>query len=162
MVLTKELDTNMTAYNMVSLYGEKDSEIYGTDGTEYNTTTAFVFASNARLTIQELNNGVPGDVVHDINQTLLDGTISDGPGKFGAEVTVAGNLAYGFVWDLNTLPVTDGRYRITFSLDSNSVPTGTPNNTFIDVLAQPDEGHADANATYVSPTEVYIDITINP
>jgi len=87
MVLSKELDTNMTAYNMVSLYGTKDSEIYGTDGTEYNATTAFVFATNARLTIQELNGDVPGAVVQDINQTLLDSSIPDGPGKFGAEVT---------------------------------------------------------------------------
>jgi len=151
----------MTAYNMVSLYGTKDSEIYGTDGKEYNTTTAFVFATNARLTIQELVNGVPGAVVQDINQTLLDSSIPDGPGKFGAEVTVSGNLTYGFVWNLQENPVPAGDYRITFSLDSTSVPTGATNNTFIDTLATPEEGHGDANATYVSPSEVYIDITIH-
>lgn len=151
MVLTEELDTNMTSYNMVSLYGTEMNEIYGTDGVEYNSTTAFVFATNAHLKIQEVDeNGIAlGAEV--VNQTLFDPGVPDGPGKFGAEINVAGNLTYGYVWNLKENPVPAGIYRITFSLDGISAPTSTNNNTFIDTAA---------NGVLDSSTSVHIDVNI--
>lgn len=164
MVLTKALDTNMTAYNMVSLYGEKDVEIYGTDGTTYETNTSFVFATNARLTIQQVD-GLGGDPTirdADENQTLFDTSVLDGPGKFAAEINVAGNLVYGYVWDLKQNPVPAGTYRITFSLDDSSASTGTPNNVTIGEVAVSDEGENPYTTPVLdSPTKVHIDITIN-
>jgi len=160
MVLSKALvDTNMTSYKMVSLYGTKDVEIYGTDGTTYENNSSFVFATNARLTIQKLN----GDVVESTeeNQSLFDPGVLDGPGKFGAEINVAGNLTYGYVWDLKQNPVPAGTYRITFSLDGTSVPTGTPNNTIIGSVAVPTEGDPSTFPVLDSETSTHIDITIH-
>ena len=155
MVLTKTLDTNMTAYKMVSLYGTKDIEIYGTDGTEYNTTTAFVFTRHASLTIQEVNaSGYPIGEPEVDRQLLLDQTVADGPGKFGAEINVAGNLTYGYVWDLPTNDIEAGTYRITFTLED-------PSNVIIGDVAVPDEGDGSTVPVRASDTEVYIDITIH-
>ncbi len=164
MVLTKALDTNMTAYNMVPLYGEKDVEIYGTDGNTTTVDTAFVFATNARLTIQQVDGlgGNPTIRDADENQTLFDTSVSDGPGKFAAEINVAGNLVYGYVWDLKQNPVPAGTYRITFSLDDSSASTSTPNNVIIGEVAVPEEGE-NPYTTPVrdSPTQVHIDIIIH-
>ena len=153
MVLSKALTTAVQSYTMQSLYGTKRNEIYGTDGTTYANSTAFVFASNARLKIEKLD--VDGaTVVHEAyNQTLWEG---DGPGFLGAEVNVAGNFTYGFVWNLKNevMPVgipKTGTWRITFSLDDPS-PKGTPDNTNI-VSA--------ANGTLVDENTVYIDIVIH-
>ena len=141
---------------MASLYGTEMNEIYGTDGTEYNTTTTFVFTSHARLTIQEVDeNGVAiGVPVED--QTLFDAGVPDGPGKFGAEINVAGNLTYGYVWDLKTNPLPEGAgtYRITFTLENLS-------NTIIGSVAVPTEGDPSTFPVRVSDTEVYIDIIIH-
>jgi len=153
MVLSKTLTTAVQSYTMHSLYGSKRNEIYGTDGTTYANSTAFVFASNARLKIEKLD--VDGStVVHEAyNQTLWEG---DGPGFLGAEVNVAGNFTYGFVWNMKNevmpggIPKT-GTWRITFSLDDPS-PKGTPDNTNI-VSA--------ANGTLVDENTVYIDIVIH-
>ena len=156
MVLSKTLTAPMTSYNMKSLYGTMENEIQGTDGTTYYNSTAFVFASNAHLKIQKLDGtGNPdGSPLYD--QTLW---LGDGPGYFAAEVNVAGNFTYGFVWNLKNqvMPgdVTTGKagtYRLTFSLDATS-PKGTSNNTSIDTVG---------NGTRVSATEVYIDINVAP
>ena len=154
MVLTKALDTNMTAYNMVSLYGEKDVEIYGTDGTTYDTNTSFVFTAFASLKIEQIDeNNITIAGVED--QALFDATIPDGPGKFAAEINVAGNLTYGYVWDLKQNPVPAGTYRITFTLDAGS-------NVIIGDVAVPDEGEPDTFPVLdPSGTSTYIDITIN-
>ena len=156
MVLSKDLaaasEPTMKSYTMQSLYGTKANEIQGTDGTTYDNGTAFVFASNAHLKIQKVDaTGNPLEAPL-FNQTLWTG---DGPGYFAAEVNVAGNFTYGFVWNLKQTPVPyakDGTWRITFSLDNTS-PVGTPNNTFIDTAL---------NGLRVSATEVYIDINIAP
>lgn len=154
MVLTKTLTTPMTSYWMESLYGTRENEIQGTDGTTYDNSVAFVFASNAHLTIQKLDgNGDPdGAALYD--QTLW---LGDGPGFLAGEVNVSGNFTYGFVWNLKNevLPpdITTGKtgtWRITFSLDAQS-PKMTPNNTLIDVAT---------NGVRVSDTEVYIDIQV--
>ncbi len=160
MVLSEDLDTNMTSYKMVSLYGTKDVEIYGTDGTTYENNSSFVFATNAHLTIQQVDEN--GTVLAEVeDQTLFDGSVPDGPGKFGAEINVAGNLTYGYVWDLKQNPVPAGTYRITFSLDGTSVPTGTPNNTIIGSVAVPTEGDPSTFPVLDSETSTHIDIIIH-
>lgn len=164
MVLTKAIDpsvTPLTSYTMKSLYGTKLNEVFGTDGTSYEPTSAFVFASNAHLTIQKLddNGNTDGSPLYD--QNLWGG---DGPGNLGAEINVAGNFTYGFVWALNKIDVLpddiktgkEGTWRITFLLDSDNSGSGaTPanNNTFIESVT---------NGVRVSDTEVYIDINIAP
>lgn len=154
MVLSKVLDTNMTAYNMVSLYGTQEVEIYGTDGTTYDTNTSFVFTAYASLKIEQIDeNNDTIALVED--QPLFDAAIPDGPGKFAAEINVAGNLTYGYVWDLKQNPVPAGTYRITFTLDN-------PSNVIIGDVAVPEEGEPDAFPVLdPSGTSTYIDITIN-
>lgn len=152
MVLTKELETNMTSYNMEYLYGSGPTELWGTNGAEVNTTTAFVFATNARLTIEKLDGVGAGQMVVD-HQPLWT---CDGPGCFGAEVTVSGNFTYGFVWDLDQDNISAeesvGTWRITFTLGESPISAVTTNNTSINETV--------ANGVWVSPTEVYIDINI--
>ena len=160
MVLSKPVTTPMTSYWMESLYGTRDNEVYGTDGTTYDNPSAFVFASNARLKIQKLDASGGFDGAPLYNQTLWNG---DGPGYLAGEVNVAGNFTYGFIWNLKTqtLPadITTGKagtWRITFILDPDNSTAGkvvpaASNNTFIDTAA---------NGVRVSNTEAYIDIVI--
>ena len=154
MVLTEALTTpTMKSYTMKSLGGSKIDEVYGTDKTMYDNNTSFVFASNARLKIQQVDgNGNP------LAAALYDNTLwtGDGPGNFGAEINVAGNFTYGFVWDPKIHPRVAGTYRITFSLDPMSEittikPTSTPNNTFIKWAT---------NGVRDSDTSAHIDIDI--
>ncbi|UCF76661.1 MAG: hypothetical protein JSU71_05160 [Betaproteobacteria bacterium] len=150
MVLTKPLTAAVKSYNMQSLYGTMRNEIYGTDGTEYDNLTAFVFAANAHLKIEKLDaSGNPA------GHTAFDGGLwqGDGPGFLGAEINVGGNLTYGFVWMLKNeaMPAgipKEGQWRLTFSLDPQS-PHGDNTNII-----------AAANGTLVNENEVYIDITI--
>jgi hypothetical protein len=160
MVLSKALTTPMTSYWMESLYGTKENEVYGTDGTTEDTFSAFVFASNARLKIQKLDGSGNTDGPTLYDQTLWNG---DGPGFLAGEINVAGNFTYGFVWNLKneTLPpgITTGKagtWRITFILDPDNSTAGKPvpaasNNTFIDTAV---------NGVRVSNTEAYIDIVV--
>lgn len=154
MVLSKTLTAPMTSYWMESLYGTRENEIQGTDGTTYDNMVAFVFASNAHLKIQKLDGSGNPDGAALYDQTLWEG---DGPGFLAGEVNVSGNFTYGFVWNLKNevLPgdITTGKtgtWRLTFSLDPVS-PKLTPNNTLIDVAT---------NGVRVSATEVYIDIQV--
>ena len=154
MVLTKDVSaTPMTAYPMSLLSGSKTSELQGTTGVATPVTTAFVFATNARLTLQKLDeNGVPtGPMV--VDQALFDPAFPDGLNKLSGEIPVSGNFTYGFVWDPATLGSTAGRYRVTFKLDPTSAfGIGNPaNNTFMKTAS---------NGVRVSDTEVYIDIRL--
>ena len=90
------------------------------------------------------------------SQALWEGL--GGLNNFAAEVNVAGNFTYGFVWDLKSevLPadITTGKtgtWRITFSLDPTS-PVMTTNHTIIDSVAN---GQLDA-----MNNQAYIDIQI--
>jgi len=161
-VLTEALTSPMTSYTMVSLYGTRENEVAGTDGTTYENSTAFVFAANAHLTVQKLDGpGGAADGTPLFDQPLWTG---DGPGFLAGEVNVLGNFTYGFVWNLKNY--TDagllasngittgvaGTWRLTFSLDATS-PVGTSNNTFIDTVS---------NGVRDSATQVHIDINVNP
>lgn len=155
MVLSKALTTPMMSYTMQSLYGTKENEVQGTDGTTYDNSTAFVFAANAHLTIQKLMpDGTTPDGNPLYDQTLWKG---DGPGYLAGEVNVAGNFTYGFVWNLKNevLPgdITTGKtgiWRLTFSLDGTS-PVGTSNHTSIVSVT---------NGVRDSDTQVHIDINV--
>lgn len=154
MVLTKDVTaTPMTVYPMTLLSGSGINELQGTTGIATTTTTAFVFATNARLTIHKLDAGGNKILPAVDNQALFDTTIPDGINKLSAEIPVSGNFTYGYVWDPATKGATAGNYRLTFSLDANSVNViGNPaNNTFIQTAT---------NGVRVSDTEVYIDVEL--
>jgi hypothetical protein len=142
----------MKSYTMKSLYGARENEIQGTDGTTYDNLTAFVFAANAHLKVEKLDAGGIPIVPALYDQTLWMG---DGPGFLAGEVNVSGNYTYGFVWNLKNqvMPVgvpKTGTWRLTFSLDPTS-PKSTSNNTFIDTAT---------NGVFDSTTQVHIDIVV--
>jgi len=154
MVLSKDVTaTPMTAYPMLLLSGSGTNELQGTTGVATTATTAFVFATNARLTLQKLDaGGLPtGPVV--VDQALFDSTVPDGLNKLAGEIPVSGNFTYGFIWDPATSGSTAGQYRVTFKLDPTSAfGVGNPaNNTFMKTVS---------NGVRVSDTEVYIDIDV--
>ncbi len=154
MVLTKDVSaTPMTAYTMKLLSGSGTTELQGTNGVTYNPTTAFVMATNARLTIQKLDGaGVPTGALI-VDQALFDPAFPDGLNKLSGEIPVSGNFTYGFVWDASTSGSTAGKYRVTFKLDPISLfGAGNPaNNTFMKTAT---------NGVRVSDTEAYIDIVV--
>jgi hypothetical protein len=162
MVLTKTVTTPMTVYPMLLLSGSGTSELQGTTGIATTTTTAFVFATNARLTLQKLDDaGVPTGAML-VDQALFDPAFPDGLNKLSGEIPVSGNFTYGFVWNPATSGSSAGKYRVTFKLDDFSQFGGTgvpatvptvpiPNNTLIKTFT---------NGGLVSDTEVYIDINV--
>ncbi len=154
MVLTKDVTaTPMMAYPMLLLSGSGITELQGTTGVAAPVTTAFVFATNAHLTLQKLDaGGVPtGPMI--VDQALFNTAIPDGLNKLSGEIPVSGNFTYGFVWNPATSGSTAGKYRVTFKLDPTSqFGTGSPaNNTFMKTAT---------NGVRVSDTEVYIDIDV--
>jgi hypothetical protein len=150
MVLSKTVSP-MTVYPMTLLSGSGTNEMQGTTGVATTSTTAFVFATNARLMIQKFNGTVLEAPV--VNQALFDPAYPDGLNKLSAEIPVSGNFTYGFVWDPSTSGSTAGEYRVTFMLDPDSLyGYGHPlNNTFI---------QAATNGVWDSETEVHIDINL--
>jgi len=167
MVLSEAIDPSiaMTSYAMTSLYGAQANEIQGTDGTPYLNVNPFVFASNARLTIQKMD-GATNPVL--LSQPLWKG---DGPGYLAGEVNVSGNFTYGFVWNLKTqvlptaIPTKTGTWRLTFSLDpDNSAAQAAAlalTGTAVPASANHVSIDTSTNGHILSPTEVYIDIVVN-
>lgn len=154
MVLTKDVSTTpMTAYTMKLLSGSGINELQGTNGVIYNPATAFVMATNARLTLHKLDAGGNKILPAVDDQALFDPAIPDGLNKLSGEIPVSGNFTYGYVWNPSTSGSNAGIYRITFLLDPVSqFGTGNPaNNTFIQTAT---------NGVRVSDTEVYIDINV--
>ena len=137
--LTRALDATATGYDMCWISGRGSSELWGAQvigepGSQTAVTSerteAIVYTAGARLTIQRI---VPGrDYSWDATKTRWTGTGSDapyftgalhepsadGPGAFGAEITISGRLSYGYLWATNSIPT--GEYRLTFSLDGPS------------------------------------------
>ncbi len=154
MALTKDVSTTpMTAYTMKLLSGSGINELQGTDGVTYNPTTAFVMATNAHLTIHKLDATDTKIQPAVDDQALFDTTIPDGLNKLSGEIPVSGNFTYGYVWDPSATGSNAGKYRITFLLDTTSQHgTGNPSNhTSITSIS---------NGMQISPTEVYIDVTL--
>ena len=142
------VDPSMTRYEMCYIAGQGRNEVWGLRVTEQpgslpddpvtflpvtsDSTDAMVFTAGARLTIQRI---VPGRAYtwdaasHRWTGSGADTPVfsaavhektSDGPGTYGAEVTVSGKITYGYNWMTGGVP--QGEYRLTFSLDG---PTGT-------------------------------------
>ncbi len=154
MVLTKDVSaTPMTAYTMKLLSGSGTYELQGTNGVIYPATTAFVMATNARLTIHKLDAGGNKILPAVDDQALFDPAFPDGLNKLSGEIPVSGNFTYGYVWKPSTTGSTAGNYRITFLLDPTSqFGVGNPaNNTFMKTAT---------NGVRISDTEVYIDINV--
>jgi hypothetical protein len=142
------VDPRMTRYEMCYISGEGRTEVWGlrvlevrgelpedpityapvaTEGTE-----AMVYTAGARLTIQRIDPARTytwdsadhqwtgcGARLPIFNAAVHEKS-ADGPGSYGAEVTVSGKITYGYNW--NTANLDAGEYRLTFSLDG---PTGT-------------------------------------
>jgi hypothetical protein len=134
--LAQTLATPSTGYDMCWISGKGMQELWGAQVTggsgNYSAVTserteALVYTAGARLTIQRI---VPGrDYSWDASAMRWQGTgtdapyfngalheaASDGPGAFGAEITISGRMSYGYLWPTNSIP--QGEYRLTFSLD---------------------------------------------
>ena len=92
--------------------------------TEQQRTEAFAYTGHACLTIERIDQAavVAWDATDqawtDAGDPVCIGEGADGPGSYGAEVTISGGITYGHVWDASALP--SGLYRLTFSLKSES------------------------------------------
>jgi hypothetical protein len=122
----------MTGYSMVK-YGTTTGtdEMWGVVATkpvdtwiatEEQRVEAFAYTAHACLTLERID--VADDVVWDpasgtwtgAGTRKCIGEGADGPGSYGAEVTISGGMTYGFVWSKPT----PGLYRLTFSLEPES------------------------------------------
>ena len=89
------------------------------------TDEAFVYTSQACLTIEKID---AADSVswNPATRSWTDasaiakcvGEVTEGPGGYGAEVTISGGMTYGYVWRVPDYPA--GLYRLTFSLKEES------------------------------------------
>ncbi|HET9532881.1 MAG TPA: NBR1-Ig-like domain-containing protein [Blastocatellia bacterium] len=140
-------DSTMMAYTMGQLYGHGTGEMWGADTTTYLSNYRTVFSVTPRLKIEKINGpgGVPiPGAPCGFNGAIYEKFGLDGPGGYGAEVNVSGNLIFGFNWALNQCSATTqeklGWWRLTFSLDpeANYNIEGTdytvPRNVFFDSL----------------------------
>jgi hypothetical protein len=170
MGLQRELANPSLTYVMTSLYGDKQSEVFGTDGIPTKATTAKVYTPMGRLVIQKLNRNhkVLGTL---FSQSIYDGYGVDGSGQFATEVTGSGTVSYAYNWFLSNTGSfkKTGWWRITFKIDGQ----GTWNDGVTDVTV-------DRNAkivgkvvsseteeplfpiTIANPYRAYVDIRIAP
>jgi hypothetical protein len=135
-----DLPATMTRYEMCYISGSGTDEVWGLRVTgsagnysavSLDSTEAMVYTAGARLTIQRIDPATAGDLTWSTAQHAWVGTgagvpvfnmaawerTSDGPGSYGAELNVGGKVVYGFVW--KTAGLTQGEYRLTFSLDQD-------------------------------------------
>ncbi len=134
--LTRTLSSPQIGYDMCWISGKGQQELWGAQVTggsgSYTAVTsdrteAIVYTAGARLTLQRI---VPGrEYTWDAGAKRWLGTgadapyysaslheeATDGPGNFGAEITVSGRMSYGYLWPTSGIP--QGEYRLTFSLD---------------------------------------------
>lgn len=127
--LSSLADAPLVGYNMTHLYGERSTEMQGTDGTT-NTFVPSLFTVAARLKIEKLDNTTFEPVFTLFDRTVADGLASEGPGTFGVEVNVAGKLIYGYNLRVQDAPIPlgvdkYGWWRLTFSLDDQAGVGGT-------------------------------------
>lgn len=134
-VLYQNGPESMKSYLMTLLYGSGTTEMWGARGEGFTAYIPYrtVFSANAALRIEKI--GAPGASVmaKPVTPTLpFESAVYqrfgvDGPGAYGAEVNVSGNLIYGFNWMLNQWNIPDteklGWWRITFKI----LPTVTYN-----------------------------------
>lgn len=176
--LLKDLDTPMLGFSMYSAYGSQEAEVFGTDGTTYESAQATIYSACARLTIQRLEisrddpyvslitwDPVAGEWTGEglIASALFNGGVwSGGEGSgYSAEINGSGKAIYGYNWTSAGLAA--GDYRITFSLDPNC-PVATLN-TFMTssttVYTTPTEGSVPAPAAEGGGSVAKIDAADN-
>ena len=139
-VLYQELSTPLTAYEMSYISGQGMTEVWGTNGVQFDAYEATVYSHNARLVIQKLGyppghcslnwDAESGRWQGDANEPLVNSGVwmdGEGPSQFSAEVNVGGKVIYGYNWDVKKNGEGAGHYRITFALDpvNGSIPLNT-------------------------------------
>ena len=125
--------TGMTGYTMMKVGGQGQDEQWGVmavpDASVWHAVAAqsdqaIVYTSQACLTIERIDKASSLSWDPDTRSWTDDGVVKcvgevlDGPGGYGAEVTVSGGMTYGFNWP--TKAVNAGLYRLTFSLKPDS------------------------------------------
>jgi hypothetical protein len=133
----------MTGFLMRKVGGSQTSEMWGVVGTQVpadpsqpdpatdpwravreQRTEAFAYTQGACLTVERIDRStsVAWDAEArawtDEGAPICVGDVAEGPGGYGAEVTVSGGLTYGYVWHARGAPA--GLYRLTFSLKPGS------------------------------------------
>lgn len=135
-VLFKNLNTigwpSMTGFEMMLLYGQGTSEMWGTNTINYQSNKSTVYSGCARLTIQKMvqPKGIAQNTVWnpalgrwegpDAGIVLFNGGVweaVDGPGDYSAEINIPGKIIYGYNWKVRNMNAGAGTYRLTFSLD---------------------------------------------
>lgn len=130
MGLQREMTTAALTYPMMSLYGDKMNEVFGTTGAPTTGTTAKVYTPMGKLVIQKLDkNHKPIGKI--FSQAIYQGYGVDGEGRFATEVTGSGTLSYAYNWFLSDTGdfAKAGWWRITFKIKAQ----GTWNNGVKDV-----------------------------
>lgn len=172
MGLQRELLNAALAYEMTSLYGTKQNEVFGTTGIPTKGTTAKVYTPMGHLVIKKLNkkHQVLGTL---FSQAIYEGYGVDGEGKFATEVTGAGTVSYAYNWFLNNTGDFNktGWWRIIFKIDEQ----GTWNNGVKDVTVERNakivgkvvstEGETEEPLFPIKiadPYKAYVDIRIAP
>ena len=144
-VLLKDLLTPMLGFEMAYLWGEGETEMWGTNTVTFASPQATVYSGVARLTIQKLLKD-PGSAalkwdaandqwVGDANPPVFNhGVWEVGEGKptdrYSAEINIPGKIIYGYNWNVRLTGEGAGYYRITFSLEDDAARSGLPRNTF--------------------------------
>lgn len=170
MGLQRELLNASLTYAMTSLYGDKQNEVFGTDGIPTTGTTAKVYTPMGRLVIQKLNRNhkVLGTL---FSQSIYDSYGVDGSGQFATEVTGSGTVSYAYNWFLTNTGSfkKTGWWRITFKIDDQ----GTWNDGVTDVTVDRNAkivGKVTSSETeeplfpitIANPYRAYVDIRIAP
>ncbi len=133
-VLEQDRPENMTAYTMALLYGERTTEMQGTNTQTYNSTEATVYTPCAHLIIEKLSGTEPdGEHGEPLSPAAVDLATwesygIDGPGGFSAEVNVAGKLVYGYNLGIRDMELPYDKYgwwRVTFALDKTATVNGS-------------------------------------
>ncbi len=138
--------SELKAYEMSLLGGQGTTESWGTTGNTVASMYRTVYTTTARLKIEKIDRP-GGTVVPNVcgfNGAVWEKYGVDGPGGYGAEVNVSGNLIFGFNWKLNECTATTaqklGWWRLTFSFDPmaryvlNGVPHFVECNVRMDAL----------------------------
>lgn len=137
-VLTKDLSRWMLSYVMRHTSGWGITEMWGlavSGGSpqEILSNQATVYSNCARLTIQKLIDGCdPATLVWNetewsgecVGEMIYSGAVreaGDGPEYCSAEINIQGNIIYGYIWNVRNNNAGTGKYRLTFSLDNESL-----------------------------------------
>ena len=142
----------MTGYLMNKVGGSQTTEMWGVAATQTPAVPeapdpetdpwsaiqeqrleAFVYTSHACLTIERIDRATSvswdpeSRAWTEDGDPLCVGDVTEGPGGYGAEVTVSGGVTYGYVWHAPGVPA--GLYRLTFSLKPGSGVDIAPSTT---------------------------------